>query len=519
MKKLTIIDNVFIGLHAMTLLGVLFWLFFGPRGAEYPSRIYLYIETAVFVFYSGAFTVLLATKPQLKESLYKIIIILDLLFMTILIQLTGKEYSVFYLGYCIEVAFYTLTFGFWPGFGISLLSLVLYVGTNLPALSEEHWVGMLIRSGFIMAVALSVGYSVEGEAREKREVKKLNEFLKKINEKLDKRAIELHAVAEMASIIHSTLDFDELGRLIMDLLKEVLHIKDCSLIIVDKKSGEVIFSAEEGLSSKKCGKEVSFLVGKGASDTESFVSNSGSKEEIVYFKCIPVLGQHVPLLSQEKMTAALCAGAGAIDKLTEEDMFVLSAVATQLIIALENFQLYELTQRLSITDELTELHNYRYLQQRLKIEIGRAERYKRSLSLIMMDVDDFKPYNDAYGHIKGDRALAEIGKILKENSRELDIVARYGGEEFSMILPETDISGAFVVAEKIREAISDHLFVGEENKRNCRLTMSFGVASYPRYASNEEELLKAADDALYLSKSHGRDRVYGPKEKSSERSF
>lgn len=515
MKNLKTMDNVFIGLHLMTFAGVLFWLFFGPGSTNYlnQTHVYLYIETAVFVFYTALFTVFLIMKPQLKEWLYKIILFLDLVFMTTLIQLTGGEHSVFYLGYCIEVAFYALTFGLLPGVGTGLLSLVLYVSTNFSALSGELWVGMLIRSGFIIAVALSVGYSVEGEARERREVKKLNVFLGKANEKLDKRAIELHAVAEMASIIHSTLDFDELGRLIMSLLREVLHINNCSLVIVDKKNGEIIFSAEEGSSSRKCSKEVAFWVKKETPNGKVSLNESGPAKDIVYFKCIPVLGQHVPLLSQEKMTAALCAGADAIDELTEEDMFVLSAVATQLIIALENFQLYELTQKLSVTDELTGLHNYRYLQQRLKIEIGRAERYKRSLSLIMMDVDDFKPYNDVYGHIKGDKALAEIGQMLKENSRDLDIVARYGGEEFSMILPETDISGAFVVAEKIREAISEHLFIGEENKKNVRLTMSFGVASYPRYASNEEELLKAADDALYLSKSHGRDRVYGPKEK------
>ncbi len=514
MKKLKVIDNVFIGLHIMTLVGVLLWLFFGPGSTNQLNKdhIYLYVETTVFVLYTVLFTAFLITKPQLKERLYKIVLFFDLAFMTILIQLTGGEYSVFYLGYCIEAVFYALTFGLLPGMGVGLLSLFLYVGTNFSALSGEHWVGMLIRSGFIIAVALSVGYSVEGESRERREVKKLNAFLSKTNDKLDKRAIELHAVAEMASIIHSTLDFDELGRLIMSLLKEVLRIDNCSLVIVDKRNGEIIFSAEEGFSSRKCSKEVAFWVKKETPDSRISLNESGPAKDIVYFKCIPVLGQHVPLLSQEKMTAALCAGADAIDKLTEEDMFVLSAVATQLIIALENFQLYELTQKLSVTDELTGLHNYRYLQRRLKIEIGRAGRYKRSISLIMMDVDDFKPYNDAYGHIKGDRALAEIGQILKENSRELDIVARYGGEEFSMILPETDTSGAFVVAEKIREAISDHLFIGDEDNKNVRLTMSFGVASYPRYASNEEELLKAADDALYLSKSHGRDRVYGPKE-------
>ena len=128
------------------------------------------------------------------------------------------------------------------------------------------------------------------------------------------------------------------------------------------------------------------------------------------------------------------------------------------MVAVENSQLYKLTKRLSITDELTGLYNYRYLQQRLDDEVARAKRYGKHLSLLMLDADDFKGFNDRYGHIAGDEALAELGGVLGVGRARDRRRGRYGGEEFSVVLPETDAAGAFVVAEKIREAVAAHRF-------------------------------------------------------------
>lgn len=157
----------------------------------------------------------------------------------------------------------------------------------------------------------------------------------------------------------------------------------------------------------------------------------------------------------------------------------------------------ELTRRLAHTDGLTGLYNHRFFQQRLVYEVERAKRYETALTLMMLDIDHFKDFNDAHGHPKGDAVLLEIGRVLLRASRASDTVARYGGEEFAIILPETSTETAGVLAERVRELIT-------EGKKE--LTVSVGIASLG--AEDEPKtLLEAADRALYRAKREGRDRV------------
>jgi len=169
--------------------------------------------------------------------------------------------------------------------------------------------------------------------------------------------------------------------------------------------------------------------------------------------------------------------------------------------------LYKLTKRMAVTDELTGLHNYRFLQQRINEEVARARRYNSFASLLMIDADDFKAFNDAYGHVAGDRVLAELGEVLSTNVRECDLVARYGGEEFSVLLPETDMMGALAVAEKLRDAVAEH---GFQRPYDRRLSVSIGLASYPTHGIDAESVLRAADDALYGAKNSGKNQVHTP---------
>jgi len=219
----------------------------------------------------------------------------------------------------------------------------------------------------------------------------------------------------------------------------------------------------------------------------------------------------IELADHNQMIVVFCADGEAIDQLKDDDRIVLGTVASELVVAVENSRLYRLTKRMAITDELTDLYNYRYLQQRLDDELGRAERYGKRLSLIMLDLDDFKRVNDTHGHLVGDSALSEVGQLLKNTVREVDVVARYGGEEFTVILPETDASGAFIVAEKIREAISMHRFVDADGARSVHLTASIGLSSYPAHSYDKESLLRSADDAVYHAKATGKDRVRAPR--------
>lgn len=166
----------------------------------------------------------------------------------------------------------------------------------------------------------------------------------------------------------------------------------------------------------------------------------------------------------------------------------------------------EMFQQLSITDELTKLHNHRYFQNHMPREIKRADRTGEALCLVLADIDDFKGLNDRYGHAVGDTVLREVAGVINENVREMDLLARYGGEEFAILLPRTDISGAVSLAEKIRLAISRASFevMDSEGPGEVRVTASFGVALY---RGDDRALFTDADGALYAAKGGGKDCV------------
>lgn len=160
--------------------------------------------------------------------------------------------------------------------------------------------------------------------------------------------------------------------------------------------------------------------------------------------------------------------------------------------------------RISITDELTGLSNRRHLINTLTVEVARYGRNERVFSVLMLDLDHFKAYNDTHGHLAGDKVLARMGEVMRDVSREADHAARYGGEEFVMILPETDLVGATEAAERIRQRLAEETFVGHQ-KGN--LTVSVGVAEFPTHGDTADGIIDAADAALYNAKGAGRNRV------------
>jgi len=180
--------------------------------------------------------------------------------------------------------------------------------------------------------------------------------------------------------------------------------------------------------------------------------------------------------------------------------------------ALRNFgqQIEDKTKELEqlvITDEKTKLFNFRHFKSELQSEIARAKRFGESVSLIMVDADKFKHYNDTNGHMLGDEALIKMAKLMKSLCRETDKPARFGGEEFAILLPKTGKQEAVIFAERIRKAIEDAVFVNQEKQPGGNFTASLGVATYPEDCTDAETLITSADNALYKAKEKGRNRV------------
>jgi diguanylate cyclase (GGDEF)-like protein len=168
---------------------------------------------------------------------------------------------------------------------------------------------------------------------------------------------------------------------------------------------------------------------------------------------------------------------------------------------------FERTQESAYTDHLTGLRNYRYFAEQLNHEVLRSDQYSEPLSLVMIDIDHFKAFNDRNGHEAGNEILRRVGAIVRARLRKVDVGARYGGEEFAVILPSTPKRGAHTAAERLRAAIEAHDFPGAEGQPLGRLTASLGVATYPAEGRNAAEFVECCDRALYHAKAEGRNRV------------
>ncbi len=378
---------------------------------------------------------------------------------------------------------------------ISFWSALIYVAAHVIAgyPTDPHAVLYLILKTLALLVVGGVAVTwADRFTRKEEEDEEIKAEHAALNDQLQRRLAELQAVSQITDIIHSSLDFDRVGPLTLEILSKVIGIESCALFVIDRRKSETLFSASLGIG------EADVSVNADSVNALETISVSSG-----HFSCISIL-------NHEQMMVIFCAESDVIDSMVVEDRLVLQAVASELVVAVDNSRLYKLTRTLAITDELTGLFNYRYLQQRLDEEIERARRYHKDLSLLMIDADDFKLFNDEYGHIAGDHALADLAHVLKTSTREVDVVARYGGEEFSIILPETDAAGAFVVAEKIREAVAEHPFKDIEDAPARQVTISVGLATFPTHAKDKETLLRLADDALYQAKSGGKNKVRSP---------
>jgi len=304
-------------------------------------------------------------------------------------------------------------------------------------------------------------------------------------------------------------------RLALHLIGRSLQVDAYSLLLLDETSGRLVIRAAFGLPEERT-HAFSLALGEGIS---GLVAESGHPmlvpdvsvetrfaERVCFsphgaFLCVPLQIKRGPVIG------VLNAHKPEPQAFTRADIDQFQAVANQVAMALENAQLYQRTKELSSRDELTGLFNRRYFFENLETEVQRARRYRRAFTILMLDLDHFKHYNDTHGHLFGDRALRQGGEILLANTRRADVVARFGGEEFVILLPEIDKEAGARVAEKIRIKIAEHPFHGRERQPGGQLTVTIGVATYPVDSDNGLELVDMADRALYVGKRQGGNRV------------
>lgn len=336
------------------------------------------------------------------------------------------------------------------------------------------------------------------------------------NKELKSHLKELSTLLQLNQMMASTLELDVLFDRVIKALSDLLNCHMASLLLYNPGNESLDVSHTLGIE-KEVLADVSLKLSEGVSGEAArghktiYIKNLLEDDRYMNYQGkLPAEGSllTIPLLSKDRLCGVLNLHKKNLDGFDKDDIKLAQAIANQMAVAIENTQLYEKAREQSITDELTGLSNRRHFQDILQREIVHAQRYSSNISMIMADIDYFKSYNDFHGHLQGDIALKKVANELLQNTRGIDLAARFGGEEFVIILPKTSIAGARITAEKLRERIEMESFSGEEESQpGGKLTMSFGVATFPDHTPDIEKLLELADQALFKAKETGRNRV------------
>jgi diguanylate cyclase (GGDEF)-like protein len=321
-----------------------------------------------------------------------------------------------------------------------------------------------------------------------------------------------HELLNLSTALLSTLDQSDVFALITTMLKQIVDYDTMDIRLIDEEARELVAiyardeNAEEMLGFRSALDEG--VSGWVVSHNEAQLINDMDSDPRAVFvpgteEGEPQASIIVPLNVRGKVTGVL-----SIDRLhghtfDDHELEPAKLFANMAAIAIQNARTYEDMERQAISDGLTGIHNYRHFRDTLRATVSRAERYDETFCLLMMDLDHFKTVNDTIGHQAGDDVLRAVADVLRMCSRESDYQARYGGEEFVMLLPQTGLSEASTLAERIRSQVAEI----DAGQPGLRVTMSIGVASFPDSAHDSDGVLAAADAALLRAKARGRDRV------------
>jgi diguanylate cyclase (GGDEF)-like protein len=314
----------------------------------------------------------------------------------------------------------------------------------------------------------------------------------------------------ISAAVSSSLELNEILRNILEILKISYGYNYISIYLLE---GDILhLGAELGYPDELIINEIpitSGVVGRAARTKETqFIADVNQDQEFMRAAYEVKSEICVPLLKHEHVLGVLNVESKEESPLNENDLSLLNAIAGPLAVAIDNARLHAEVKAMALTDSMCGLANRRAFDEMLHTELLRAHRYNNSLSLIILDLDSFKQFNDLYGHPAGDIRLKEIAAMLKENVREPDIAARYGGEEFAVILPNTNKRGAMKLAERLCKSAEAN---APKTFRNggaiSGYTISLGVATFPDDAVTEQDLLLAADDAELNAKRLGKNRV------------
>jgi diguanylate cyclase (GGDEF)-like protein len=332
---------------------------------------------------------------------------------------------------------------------------------------------------------------------------------------VEERMRELKDLYQLGLKLSSSIDLAEVYDYVIEYATRLTKTPAGSIVLLDEEHGEMVLAHSVGFS--EAFKEVVRWRFRPHGLTNHILNQS---EPVIIPDVAEIKDGISPALAAEKVKSIIATPLTArgkvmgilyVDDFEERDFSageasILGLLSGYAALSIERMKLLEDTRKMAITDGLTGLRNQQEFLAQLDAETDRAERYERKLSVVDLDIDFFKTYNDEFGHLAGNDLLRVLARTISENSRNTDICARIGGEEFAVIMPETTVEDAAVSAERLRATI-EKMHVDHADIVKKAITVSIGVATYPEHGESAKEVYKSSDDALYKAKETGRNRV------------
>jgi diguanylate cyclase (GGDEF)-like protein len=327
---------------------------------------------------------------------------------------------------------------------------------------------------------------------------------------------ELNIFHDVAKALTSSLDLDSILQTIMEKMAEYFRPDTWSLLMVDEERNELYFAIAVGDKAEAL-KNVRLKVGEGIA---GWVAQHGEQQIVPDVSADPRFAKRIDKMTKMETQSIICVPLRSkhrvlgVIQLVNVDMhgfskgelFFLNSLSDYAAIAIENARAVEKIQELTITDDCTGLYNARHLHKTLETEVYRSSRFAYEFSVLFIDLDHFKRVNDTHGHLVGSKLLAEIGYLIKAQLRLIDYAFRYGGDEFVILLPQTGKEQALVVAKRLREALRTSTFCQEE-KLNLKVRASMGLSTFPHDAKTPQDVIRQADEMMYMVKNTTRDNI------------
>jgi len=496
----------------VAFVGLGLWAIFAPQSPLGQAPVLILL--GVFALHLLFFLFTITRKWVSSTTLHYSTLVFDLAFISFLVRFTGGMDSTFYLLYFLFLPFAAYALGCRAGLITALAATALYLAAigTLPKAAFSGF--LLLRVAILWLFTFGAGYFAMFTGQSE---KRLLSALDKLNERtteLERAHHRLELVYEVSRDLGTILKVGDLVERVLFISRNLFGYPCCELLLWDRNQKKLLLHGRvQGLETAIFPQPrlvhltpvlQTVLEGGAARRTTGATQEHPPVEGREPYRSLLA----VPMIFQGKTVGIMTAQSPELNAFSERDEHVFAVLANSAAMAFENAYLHRQMEQLTILDELTGIFNYRYFKTRLEDEKKRASRYGQPLSLIMIDIDWFKRFNDTYGHETGNRLLQGIAATITGCVRDVDIPARYGGEEFIIILPQTGQVEAYKIGERIRTQIAEARFeVGPNGQELAKVTVSVGISCYPENGRPQEELVESVDQALYRAKGAGKNLV------------